>query len=333
MAVLMTSVVDRRRFLLTSGAGALAAPLAGEAQQAPRPATIGVLASTRLTEAAQGAIRDGLREHGYVEGRNIVIEWRAAEGRSDRAAALATELARLKVAAILAIQTPAVQAAKNATSTIPIVMAPAGDPVATGFVVSLARPGRNITGVTAISAELSGKQLETLRQLVPKLRRLALLINPDPSDLYPKVLTEQMQAAAKTAGVGVHVVSVRNAEELEGAFATMAEHQDEGVIVQGIFSTAFERIAQLGLRHRLPSSSSQKAFAEAGGLFAYGANHIELARRAAFYAARILGGAKAADLPVEQPTKFELVINLKTAKALGLTIPPSLLLRADQVIE
>jgi len=325
--------VDRRAFIGTLTGGLLAAPLAVQAQQPARPATIGVLASTQLTEAVQGAIRDGLREQGYVEGRNIVIEWRSAEGRSDRAAALAIELAHLKVDVIVALLTPAAQAAKNATSAIPIVMAPAGDPIASGFVTSLARPDRNLTGVTGIGAELAGKQLEALRQVVPTLTRLALLIHPG-GDTFSKTLTAQTQAAAKTSGIRLHVVNVSNTEELERAFATMAEHRDEGVIVQGpMFTTSFRRIAQSSLRHRLASVSAPKEFAEAGGLLAYGASQIDLARRAMFYVARILRGAKPADLPVEQPTKFELVINLKTAKALGLTIPPSLLQRADQVIE
>jgi putative ABC transport system substrate-binding protein len=324
--------VIRAALAVALALGVLAAPLVGEGQQAAKLPTIGVLAATRLTEALRQAIRDGLREHGYVEGQNVLIEWRAAEGLSDRAAALATELAHLKVDVILALLTSAVHAAKNATSTIPIVMAPAGDPVGSGFVVSLARPGRNITGVTGIAAELSGKQLEALRQLVPRLTRVALLINPN-HDTFSKSLTAQTQAAAKTSGIRLHVVSVRRVEELERAFATMAEHQDEGVIVQGIFTASFGQIAQFGLRHRLPSISAPKEFAEAGGLFAYGASQIELAHRATFYVARILRGAQPADLPVEQPTKFELVINLKTAKALGLTVPPSLLLQADQVIE
>jgi putative ABC transport system substrate-binding protein len=325
--------MDRRRFLLTALAGALVAPLAAGAEQASRPPTIGVLATARLTKAIQAAIRDGLREYGYVEGRNIAVEWRAAEGRLDRAAALATELAHLKVDIIVALLTPAVQAAKNATTRIPIVMAPAGDPVGSGFVVSLARPGGNVTGVTGIGAELSGKQIEALRQLVPGLTRLALLTNPI-GDTFSKSLAAQAQAAAKTTGIRLHLVSVSNADELEPAFTTMASYRDEGVMVQGpIFVPLFERIAQLGLRYRLPMISAPKEFAEAGGLLAYGASQTDLARRAMFYVARILRGARPADLPIEQPTKFELVINLKTAKALGLTIPPSLLARADQVIE
>jgi putative tryptophan/tyrosine transport system substrate-binding protein len=324
--------MDRRRFLLTSLAGALAAPLAADAQHAT-PAVIGVLATTPLTDAVQGTIRRGLAEHGYVERRDVVIEWRSAENRRERLAALATELVELKVQVIVALLTPAVQAAKNATSTIPIVMAPAGDPVGSGFVTSLARPGRNVTGVTGIGDQLAGKQLEALRQVVPRLVRLALLVNPA-GDVFSKTLTAQAEAAAKTSGVTLHVINVLNAEELNRMFEKIVDHHDEGVMVQGpIFTASFGRIAQLGLRYHLPSVSAPKEFAEAGGLLAYGASQIDLVRRAMLYVARILRGAKPADLPVEQPTKFELVINLKTAKALGLAIPPSLLLRADQVIE
>jgi putative ABC transport system substrate-binding protein len=323
--------MSRRAFVTGLGA-VLAAPFVAEAQQAKR-AVIGVLATTQLTDAVQGTIRAGLAEHGYVEGRDVVIEWRSAENRRERLAALATELVELKVQVIVALLTPAVQAAKNATSTIPIVMAPAGDPVASGFVTSLARPGRNVTGVTGIGNQLAAKQVEALRQVVPRLARLALLVNPA-GDMFSKTLTAQAQAAAKTSGVTLHVINVLNAEEIKRAFETIVDHHDEGVIVQGpIFIASFEKIAQLGLRYHLPSVSAPKEFAEAGGLLAYGASQIELVRRAMLYVARILRGAKPSDLPVEQPTKFELIINLKTAKALGLTIPPSLLLRADQVIE
>jgi putative ABC transport system substrate-binding protein len=325
--------MNRRRFLLTAWAGAMARPLVAGAQKPGGTATIGVLTTTQLTEPLQTVIREGLREHGYVEGQNISIEWRAADGRQDRAAALAQELVQRKVDVIVAVLTPAVQAAKDATSTIPIVMAPAGNPVGSGFAASLARPGRNMTGVTGIGDELSGKQLEALRQLVPKLTRVALLINPA-GDAFSKSLTEQTRAAAKISGAAVHVVSVTRAEELERAFKTMADHHDDGVMVQGpIFMPSFGQIARLGLHHRLPSVSAPKEFAEAGGLLAYGASQIDLTRHGMFYVARILGGARPADLPIEQPTKFELVINAKTAKALGLTIPPSLLARADQIID
>ena len=325
--------MNRRGFLLASLVGAVIQPLVAGAQKAVGTATIGVLTTTRLTEPLQKAIREGLAEHAYVEGQNVVIEWRGADGRQDRAAALARELVKRRVDVIVTVLTPAAQAAKDATSTIPIVMAPAGDPVGSGFAASLARPGRNMTGVTGIGADLAGKQLEALRQLVPKLTRVALLINPA-GDAFSKSLTEQAEAAAKSSGITVHVVSVSRDEELERAFKAIADHHDEGVIIQGpIFIPSFEQIAKLSLRHRLPSVSAPKEFAEAGGLVAYGASQIELTRRAMFYVARILRGAKPADLPVEQPTKFEFVINLKTAKALGLTIPSSLLARTDQLIE
>jgi putative ABC transport system substrate-binding protein len=315
-------------------AAALVLALGLPAAQAHPPAKmprIGVLAFVPLTEGFRQAIGDGLGEHGYVEGQNILIEWRTAEGRSDRAAALAAELVRLKVDVIVATLTPSVQAAKDATSTIPIVMAPAGDPVGSGFVTSLARPGRNITGVTGTGAELAGKQLELLREVVPGLARLAVLTRPN--DPFAKSLVEQTQAAAKTTGIRLHVVSVRELDELDRAFATMTKGRVEGVIVQGAFSGSFGRIAQLFLRSRLPSVSSQSGFADAGGLFTYGARQSDMQRRAGYYVARILKGAKPSDLPVEQASTFDLVINLRTARALSLTIPASLLRRADQVIE
>ena len=323
--------MDRRAFCL-GGVAICVAPLAVAAQPAGKP-TIGVLATTQLTERLEAAIREGLKEHGYVEGRNIAIEWRAADGRLDRAAVLATELAQRRVDVIVAVLSVAVQAAKNATATIPIVMAPAGDPVTSGFVVSLARPGRNVTGVTGIGGELAGKQLEALRQLVPRLTRVALLVNPE-ADTFSKAFATKAQAVATTSGIKLHVVNVSNAEELDRAFAAMADQRDEGVLVQGpIFIPSFGRIVALGQRYRLPLVSAPREFAEAGGLLAYGANQVDLMRRAMSYVARILRGARPADLPVEQPTKFDLVINVKTAKALGITIPASLLARADQVIQ
>ena len=311
--------------------GLLAVPLDGQGQPATRLPTVGVLVTTVFTDDLRQAIREGLREHGYVESQNIAIEWRAAEGRTDRASTLAAELVRLNVDVIAAIQTPAVQAAQRATRTIPIVMAGAGDPVRSGFIASLARPGGNITGVTGIPAELAGKHVGLLRQLLPGLSRLALLTYL--ADSFSISLTEQTQAAAKTSGIAVHVVSVRNVEELDRAFATMAEQRDEAVIVQPIFTSSAGRIAQLGLRYRLPTISTQKEFVEAGGLLAYGASQLDLARRGMFHVARVLRGAKAGDLPVEQPTNFHLLINLKTARALDLALPPSLLLQADQVRE
>ena len=330
--------MDRREFLGAIAGGLLAAPLAAHAQpagkveqsaaQLPR---IGVLMFMPMTKAVQDGFRQGLRDHGYIEGQNVLVEWRSAEGKTDRANALAAELVRLKVGVIVAEFTPAVLAAKNATKTIPIVMAPAGDPVASGLVASLARPGGNITGFSNIAAELSGKRLELLRQLIPGLTRVGLLIHgADPLD---KAFVDETRTAAARAGIQLHVGGVPRPEDLDTALSAMRKAQVGAVIVQGNLPVQARQIAQLAVRHRLPSISLLPQFAESGGLMSYGASLNDIQRHAASYVDKILKGAKPADLPVEQPTKFELVINLKAAKALGLTIPPSLLLRADQVIE
>jgi putative ABC transport system substrate-binding protein len=310
----------------------LVAPLVTEAQQqAGKVPRIGVLTSNPMTAALQEAFRQGLRDHAYVEGQNILVEWRAAEGRADRAKALAEELVGLKVDVIVAIFTPAVRAAKDATSTIPIVMAPAGAPVATGFVASLARPGGNITGIAGLDAELQGKRIELLRELIPGLTRVGLLINA--ADPFAKPFLDEAQVAAKRTGVQIHIVDVRRPQEIDAAFAAMTKQRAGAVIVQGVLTASPWQAADLAVRHRLPSLSVTKQFAESGGLMSYAASYTDTYQRAASYVDRILKGAKPSDLPVEQPTKFELVINIKTATVLGLTIPPSLLQRADQVIE
>ena len=306
----------------------VAAPYRLEAQQSmPR---IGVLTSTQMTGAFQRAFRQGLRDHGYVEDRNIVVEWRAADGRIERANALAAELVRLKVDVIVAVFTPAVQAAKQATSTIPIVMAPAGDPVRTGFVASLARPQGNITGLSGLGAELSGKQIDVLRELVPDLTRVGLLINT--ADPFAKSLIDESRAAARRAGVELHLVDVRGPEEIDAALASMSKARVGAVIVQGVLTGPAWKVGDLAVRHGLPSTSNLKQFAESGGLVSYGASFTDMYRRAASYVDRILKGAKAGDLPVEQPERYELIINLRAAKLLRLTIPPALLVRADEVI-
>jgi ABC-type uncharacterized transport system substrate-binding protein len=307
-----------------------AAALVTEAQQHPgKVPRVGVLTFTEMTPALQEAFRDGLRDHGYVEGQNILVEWRAAEGQPNRARALALELVELKVDIIVANLTPAVQSAKDATSTIPIVMASAGDPVGTGFVASLARPGGNITGMTGISAELSGKRIELLRELIPGLTRVGLLVNA--SNPFAKALVGETQVAAKKAGIQLNVVDVRRPQEVDAAFSRLAKQHVGAVIVDGAL-TAWQA-AELATRHRLPSVSNQRQFVESGGLMFHGARFADVHRRAASYVDRILKGAKPGDLAVEQPTRFDLVINLRTAKALGLTVAPSLLLRADQVVE
>ena len=308
----------------------LALALVAEAQPQPgKLPRIGVLTFTEMTPTLQDAFRQGLRDHGYVEGQNVLVEWRAAGGQPDRARTMARELVQLKVDVIVANLTPAVQAAKDATSAIPIVMAAAGDPVRTGFVTSLAHPGGNITGLTGISAELAGKRLELLREMVPGLTRVGLLVNA--SNPFARSLIDETQTAARTAGVHLALADVRRPQELEAAVAGMARQRVAAVIVDAALTSW--RAAELVSQHRLPSVSNQRNFVDAGGLIFHGAQTADLHRRAAAYVDRILKGTKPAQLPVERPTKFELVINLKTARTLGLAIPPSLLVRADQVIE
>jgi putative tryptophan/tyrosine transport system substrate-binding protein len=284
-----------------------------------------------MTAALQEAFRQGLRDHSYVEGQNILVEWRAAEGRTDRAKALAEELVRLKVDVIVAIFTPAVRAAKDVTSTIPIVMAPAGAPVATGFVASLARPGGNITGLAGLDAELQGKRIQLLRELIPDLTRLGLLINA--ADPFAKSFVDEAQVAAKRTGVQIHIVDVRRPQDIDAAFAAMTKQRAGAVIIQGVLTASAWQAADLAVRHHLPALSVTKQFTESGGLLSYAASYTDTYRRATTYVDKILKGAKPADLPIEQPTTFELVLNLKTAKALGLTIPPSLLGRTDEIIQ
>ena len=324
-------MIDRRSFIAGITGGLFAAPLAAEAQQVGKVPRIGVLTSTPMTGVLQESFRQGLRDHGYVEGQNALVEWRAAEGQNDLAKSLAQELVRLKVDVIVAIFTPAVQAAKDATSTIPIVMAPAGAPVATGFVTSLARPGGNITGLSGLDAELQGKRIELLGQLIPGLARIGLLINT--ADPFAKPFVDETQVAVKKSGIQATIVDVHRPQEIDAAFIAMTKQRVEAVIVQGVVTASGWQTGERAVRHRLPSLSVTKQFVESGGLMSYSASFSETYRRAASFVDRILKGAKPGDLPVEQPTKFELVINLKTAKALGLTIPPSLLQRADQVIE
>ena len=322
----------RRAFLIAAGA-ILAVPLAAKAQQARVP-RIGVLTFNQTPEVFREEFRRGLRDHGYVEGQSILVEWRSAKSQADRASALALELVRLKVDVIVATPTQAVQAVKNATSTIPIVMAPAGDPVGTGLVASLARPGGNITGVTTIGAELGGKLLELIRELQPAVSRVAVLGDAATSNPFARTFLEQVQSAAVRVGVQIQPVVVRGAEEFDAAFAAMVKGRADAVIVQPIYAT--KHAADLAAKHRLPSITTgitASVFPELGGLMSYGANPAERYRRAAVYVDKILKGAKPADLPVEQPTKFDLIINRKTAKAIGLAIPQELVLRADRVIE
>jgi putative tryptophan/tyrosine transport system substrate-binding protein len=310
----------------------LMAPLAVPAQQpAGEMPRIGVLVFTPMAKAVQEGFRQGFRDYGYVEGQNIFVEWRSADGSIERANAVAAEFVRLKVNVIVAEFTPAVQAAKNATQTIPIVMASAGDPVATGLVASLARPGGNITGLSNIAAELSGKRFELLRDLIPAVTRVGLLIHGD--DPLDKTFVAETQTAATKAGIQLQVVSVSKPEQLDRALSRMTNGRVGAVIVPANLPVPAHEIAQSALRHRLPTISLLSQYPESGGLMSYGSSLIDIRRQAVGYVDKILKGAKPADLPVERPTTFELVINRRTAQTLGLTVPPSVLLRADRVID
>ncbi len=330
--------MDRRAFLGTLAA--LAAPLAAEAQRGDRIARIGYLA---LHPAAREPIREAffqrLRDLGYVEGRNLLIEYRDADGKPERFAALAAQLVALKVDVIVATGgTAPTLAAKQATATVPIVFTSAGDPVAEGIVTSLARPGGNVTGSSVVTPGLIGKSLELLKQVVPDVSRIALLVKPDSlPDRAMKERLEAATAAARALGVRLQVVEARGPEDFDRAFSDMSKERAGAlhVLATGMFESQRGRGRLVGLsaKNRLPTVYTFKYSVEAGGLMSYGPDMADLYRRAATYVDKILKGAKPGDLPVEQPTKFELVINLKTAKALGLTIPPALLQRADQVIE
>jgi ABC-type uncharacterized transport system substrate-binding protein len=322
--------VDRRAFLGTLATGFLAAPLAAEGQQ-PRgkSARIGLLGD--VPPFLDEAFRQGLRELGYIEGQNIVIEHRSPEWKYERLPGLAADLVRLKVDVIVAASPAATKAAKQATSTIPIVFTVSGDPVAEGFVASLARPGGNITGLATISPDLVGKQLEMLKGVAPMVSRVAVLQNPNTH----RGVLRQAEGSARGLGVQLQILDARTPSEIDTAFATMSSRRVDGILVlrDAVFRAQRTQITTLAAKNRLPAVYGLREEAEAGGLIAYGASVPQLYRRAAAYVDKILKGAKPADLPIEQPTTFELVINLKTAKALGLTIPPSLLQRADQVIE
>ncbi|HEV8532296.1 MAG TPA: ABC transporter substrate-binding protein [Methylomirabilota bacterium] len=315
----------------------LLAPLAGEAQHAATIPRIGLLFPTSLSDPRTArfleAFRQGLRELGYAEGQNIAIESRFAEGKWDQLPGLAAELVRIKVDVIVTYTTPATQAAKQVTGTIPIVVAAVIDPVGAGLVASLAHPGGNITGLSQMVPELVGKQLEVLKEIAPKISRVALLGNPANAGNAPQV--RHAQDAARVLGVRLQPLEARGPSEIETAFAAMTTERAGAVIVlvDSMLIDHRTRIADLAARRRLPTVSAAIETAEAGGLMAYGPSTRDMFRRAAAYVAKILKGAKPADLPIEQPTKFELVINLRTARALELTIPQSVLLRADQVIQ
>ena len=317
----------------------LAVGVIAEAQQPKKVPRIGYLSggdAARESSRAE-AIRAALRERGYIEGQNITIEYRYTEGKPDRAPKLATELVRLKVDIIVAAGGPTwVQAAKNATKTIPIVMVGAGsDPVESGLIESLARPGGNVTGLTNLGPELDGKRLELLKEVVPKLARVAVLY--DPANPVTVLETKEvLRVAARALEVTVRSWEVRAADDFERVFAALRKERPDGLYVAGggpLLNVNRKRIADFALKSRLPSMYQSKEAVDAGGLMSYGVNLADSYRRVAYYVDRILKGAKPADLPIEQPTKFELVINLKTAKALGLTIPPVVMMRAEKVVK
>jgi putative ABC transport system substrate-binding protein len=328
---------NRRKLIVALGAGALAVPLASFAQKQPTKVyRIGFLFVGNPAAAAHflEAFRQGLRELGYVEGKTFVLEVRYSEGRFERLPELARELVGLKVDVIVTPNDVAIAAVKRETQTIPIVMATSTDPVGTGFVASLARPGGNVTGLSSISPELSGKRLELLREVVPGLSRVAFLWNPDVRGALLDY--KETEGAARSLRLQLQSVEVPRAEDLDRAFSAITNQRAQALVLPAGNPVAFAnagQIASFAQRNRLPSIYAQMEYVDAGGLMSYGPSTPEMYRRAAIYVDKILKGAKPADLPVEQPTRFELVINLKTAKALGITIPQSILARADKVIE
>ena len=318
----------RRDFITVVGGAAVAWPRAVQAQGPGGPPRIGVLVPAN-PEPFWSEFRTGLRERGFVEGQNIALELRSGEGKLDRLRDLADELVRSKVKMIVAHQTPAVIAARHATSEIPIVMAGAGDPVGTGLISSLARPGGNITGLSATSAETGAKTLDLIRELLPSTRRVGILTNA--ADPFSQVLADLMENGGRTLGIAIQTIGVHGVrDEIDAAFAAMVSERADAVYVQG--SLPRKLTIDLALEHRLPPVGVSP-YAREGGLISYSANQNEMFHRAAFYVDRILKSVKPADLPVEQPTRFDLAINLKTAKALGLSVPAALLATADEVIE
>jgi len=329
-------MMNRRMFIGTIAGGLFALPLGCFAQRPLKLWRIGFLAAASQQDFTDGrldALLRGMRELGYVEGKNLVIEARYGDGNYDRLPALAAELVRLKVDVIVAVPSPAIRAAQHATTTIPIVFPSTGDPVGSGFVVSLAHPGGNITGLSNANLDISAKTLELLMMMAPRMSRIAILANPGSSTA--PAMVKSIDAAARNLRVQAVPINASSPDEIESAFATMRRQRADAVVIAGdaFLNMQAGQIAELAINDRIPSVTQSPRYARIGGLMSYGQSTTEVYRRTAAYVDRIFKGANPGDLAVEQPTKFELVINLKTAKALGLAIPQSLILRADEVIQ
>ena len=326
-------IQNKKIFCVALCALFLALSFTAEAQQQKKMPRVGYFTLSGGPSDRDEAFKQGLRELGWVDGQNIIIEYRWVAGKTEQLAAVADELVRLKVEVIFATSAAVIQAAKNATNTIPIVMPGASDPVGSGFIASLARPGGNITGMSAMIMELEGKRLELLREVAPRVARVAFLTYG--TDLTTQRGIKEARDAGQRLGIRIQPIRIEDPKELEGAFSVMVKERAGAIAIQPLLITSIgqgRQIAELAARNRLPTISDSKDFLDGGGLLSYGSDRLALWRRAAWYVDKILKGANPAELPVEQPTKFEFVINLKTAKQIGLTIPPNVLARADKVI-
>jgi len=325
--------IGRRQFMVALGGATVAGPVAARAQQPRKMPLIGVLISASPPHPFADAFRRGLHALGYSEGQNIAVEYRYTKGRSDLAQEFAEEFVRLGVDVIVAHFAVAVEAAMAATRTIPIVMAPHGAPLQLGAIASLARPGGNVTGLSAMDAEIGGKRVEILRELIPNLRRIAVLATTPTTSSYSGPFVEDLRLAATRAGLQFEPILIGGPSEFQSAFAAMAKAEAQAVVVQAFFDPHYAILIELAAKYHLAYMSGSRDVVAAGGLVSLSANWLELYARTAFYVDKILKGAKPADLPVEQPTKFEFVVNLKTAKSLRLTVSPTVLATADEVIE
>jgi putative tryptophan/tyrosine transport system substrate-binding protein len=323
----------RRAFVARLGGAAAAWPLVARSQQSAAMLVVGVLTpESPYSSGARNPLIEGLRELGYVEGRNIRIEYRWAQGNFAQLPGLAAELVRLKVDVIVTVVTQATLAARKETATIPIVMIGVADPVGVGLVQSLAHPGGNVTGTSSVATAVVGKQIELLKEVVPDASRIAVLWNPA-NPVFQAQQVKDAEIAANKIGVRLQLVEARSPDEFAAALATIERTRVLGILIDPLFATHIKALAALSLKQRLVSIFGSRDFADAGGLMAYGPNYAEIGKRSATYVDKILKGAKPSDLPVEQPTKFQFVVNLRTAKALGVDLPPSILAFADEVIE